>query len=312
MKHSTPTSSVVYIGVDVGLKTLQLHGLARRKQLPNTPEGHATLIAALPAGSHVIMEASGGYEYALWLALLRADRRVSRVNARRVRHQAGANGQWAKNDVTDAALLSEFGALHRPRPDVLPSPVCLELQDLVCRRDQLVRQRAQCAVQLQQLHRAALIEQANALVAFLDGQITTLEDNIQQCLDSREMAAKSQRLLQVRGVGPRLCSTLLATVPELGTLSDNQIAALVGVAPYDDDSGQYRGARHIKGGRIKPRCVLYMAAMSASKHNPILRAFHQRLINKGKPFKLAITAVMRKLIILLNRLIREPDFILES
>src|SRR5262249_2929924 len=131
---------------------------------------------------------------------------------------------------------------------------------------------------------------------------------IARALQASELAPKVQRLRQVRGVGPGLCATLLAGMPELGSLSDTQAAALAGLAPYDDDSGQYRGARHIRGGRSKQRTALYMAALSASRHNTILRAFYQRLINKGKPFKLAITAVMRKLIILLNRLIREPHF----
>jgi transposase len=312
MNQSTPSSNVVYIGVDIGLKTLQLHGLARRKQWPNTEAGHASLIAALPATAHVIMEASGGYEHALWLALLRAGCKVSRVHALRVRCLARSKGQWAKNDPADAALLAQFGATHAPKSDVLPSEVCLLLQDLVGRREQLVRQRAQCDTQSQQLRRQTLRQQAVALMAFLDEQIDTLDTQIHECLQQEEMAAKAQRMQQVRGVGPGLCSTLLATVPELGRLTDTQVAALVGVAPYDHDSGQHRGIRHIRGGRRKPRGVLYMAALTASRHNPILRAFFQRLINRGKPFKVAITAVMRKLIVLLNRLIKEPHFIIES
>ncbi len=312
MNQSTPQPSVVYIGVDVGSKTLQLHGVARRKQLPNTSAGHATLISALPVGAHVIMESSGGYEKALWLALLRAGCKVSRLNARRVRCLAGTKGQWAKSDPRDAALLAEFGATRTPKPDVLPTEARLELEELVCRREQLVHQRARCDVQSQQLSRECLIQQAASLLAFLDEQIHTLDLQIQRCLKGPELAAKAQRLQQVCGVGPGLCSTLLATMPELGSLSDTQAAALVGVAPYNDDSGQYRGARHIRGGRVRPRRALYMAALCASRHNPILSAFHQRLLNKGKPFKVALTAVMRKLIILLNRLIREPQFVLET
>lgn len=312
MNQSTPPPNIVYIGIDVGLKTLQLHGLPRRRQLPNTPAGHTTLVGLLPPTAHVIMESSGGYERASWLALLRAGCRVSRINARRVRCLAGARGQWAKNDACDAALLAEFGARCTPAPDVLPTEEQLKLQELVARREQLVRQRAQTDVQSQQLSRESLLHQARALLAFFDQQVQELDTQIQQCLQSREMAAKAQRLQQVRGVGPGLCATLLATMPELGTLSDAQAAALIGVAPYDDDSGQHRGARRIRGGRTKPRCVLYMAALSASRHNPILRAFHQRLLSKGKPFKLALTALMRKLIILLNRLIKEPHFTLAS
>jgi transposase len=312
MNHSTPTPAIVYIGVDVGKKALQLHGLGRRKHLPNTQKEHQNFISLLPPGAHVIMESSGGYEKPLWLALLRAGCKVSRVNARHVRCLAGAKGQWAKNDACDAALLVEFGATRQPKPDVLPSEVLLELEDLVARREQLVTLRARNDVQTQQMSRPCLMEQSQALQGFLDTQIQELDTRIAQSLKHEEMAQKANRLQQVRGVGPGLCSTLLATMPELGTLGDQQAAALIGVAPYDDDSGQHRGTRHIRGGRLKPRCVLYMAALSASQHNPILRAFYLRLVHKGKPHKVALTAVMRKLIILLNRLIREPNFTLAT
>lgn len=312
MNHSTPTPAIVHIGVDVGKKDLQLHGLGRRKHLPNTQKEHQTFIGLLPSGAHVIMESSGGYEKPLWLALLRAGCKVSRVNARHVRCLAGAKGQWAKNDACDAALLAEFGATRQPKPDMLPSEILLELEDLVARREQLVTLRARNDVQTQQISRPRLIEQSQALLTFLDTQIQELDACIAQCLKHEEMAQKAKRLQQVRGVGPGLCSTLLATMPELGSLGDAQAAALIGVAPYDDDSGQHRGARHIRGGRLKPRCVLYMAALSASQHNPILRAFYLRLVQKGKPHKVALTAVMRKLIILLNKLIREPNFTLAT
>jgi transposase len=312
MNHSTPTPSVVYVGVDVGIKILQLHGLSRRKQLSNIKEDHASFIHQLPPNAHVIMESSGGYEKPLWLALLRAGCKVSRVNARHVRCLAGTKGQWAKNDACDAALLAEFGATRQPKPDKLPSDILLELEDLVARREQLVTLRARNDVQTQQLSRPCLMEQSHALLAFLNTQIRELDTRIAQCLKHEEMAQKAKRLQQVRGVGPGLCATLLATMPELGTLGDNQAAALIGVAPYDDDSGNHRGARHIRGGRARPRCVLYMAALSASRHNPILRAFYQRKINEGKPHKVVLTAVMRKLIILLNRLIKEPHFTLAT
>jgi transposase len=312
MKHSTPPSEVVYAGVDISLKTLELHGIARRKRLPNTAAGHAALIAALPGNGQVILESSGGYEKALWLALLRAGRRVSRLNAGWVRHFAQGDGRRAKSDTLDAALLAEYGQCRAPKPDVLPPEVVLQLEELVSRREQLVAQRAVCDVQAQQLCRESLRQQAAQLLEYLGQQIADLDQQITLCLKSPELAPKAQRLLQVRGAGPGLCAVLLATMPELGTLSDTKAAALAGVAPHEEDSGQHRGLRHIGGGRAKARRALYMAALSASRHNPILRAFYQRLINRGKPFKVAITAVMRKLIILLNRLIREPHFVLES
>ncbi len=312
MNQPIPVMPVVYIGIDVSLQTLQLHGLGRRKQLPNTAQGHARLIALLPASAHVIFESSGGYEKTLWLTLLRAGCKVSRLLAGRVYHFRKALGQTVKNDAKDAALLAEYGRRHTPQADVLHPEILLELQDLVARRDQLVRQRAQSDVQAQQLGRDSLRQQAAQLLKFMDRQIAALDQQIRACLKHVDLAPKCQRLQQVVGVGPGLCATLLATMPELGSLTDGQAAALVGVAPYDQDSGAYRAGRHISGGRAPARRALYMAALSASLHNPILRAFHQRLLQRGKPFKVALTAVMRKLIILLNRLIKEPLFTLAS
>ena len=309
---STPLESVVYIGVDVSLKLLELHGILRRKELPNTAMGHAKLIALLPVGAHVILESSGGYEKALWLALLRAGCRVSRINPGRVRDFARAHGLLAKTDKLDAALLCDYARSMDPQPDRLPSEAQLELEELVSRREQLVAMRAELDVQSQQLHRPGLQEQAAALLACFQEQIQALSSQIQALSQLPPFAAKSARLRQLSGVGLVAASTVLATMPELGSLSDTQAAALAGLAPYNQDSGTHRGTRHIRGGRARSRRVLYMSALSAVRSNRILQAFFQRLLNKGKPFKVAITAVMRKLIILINRLIREPDFVLES
>lgn len=312
MNQSNATCAPVYIGVDVSLKQLDLHGLARRKRLANTVAGHQKLVELLPQAAHVILESSGGYEKALWLALLRAGRRVSRLHPGRVRHFARASGRLAKNDPLDAAILCDYARSFAPKADTLPSEAHLQLEELVCRREQLVSMRAELEMQSQQLASEALRQQAAELRCCFDQQIQTLESQIQICLKAPQLAPKDRRLRQVRGVGPVTSSTVLATIPELGTLSDAQAAALAGVAPYDNDSGDRHGGRHIRGGRRRARNALYMAALSAASHNHILRPFFQRLLNKGKPFKVAITAVMRKLIILLNRLIREPDFGLES
>jgi transposase len=309
---STSEPFLVYIGIDVSQKLLELHGISRRKQLPNTAAGHAKLIGLLPSGSHVILESSGGYEKPLWLALLRAGCRVSRVNPARVRDFARAHGRLAKTDPIDAALLCDYARSIKPKVDELPTEAQLQLEELVCRREQLVAMRAELQVQSQQLHRAELREQASSLLECFDAQIGCLSQQIQRLCELPEFASKSRRLAQVCGVGVVCTSTLLASMPELGRLSDAQAAALAGLAPYNDDSGPHRGYRHIRGGRVRVRRVLYMAALSAIRYNPILRSFYQRLLNKGKHFKIAITAVMRKLIILLNRLIREPHFVLES
>lgn len=312
MPQSTCPPSNVYIGIDVSQKLLELHGISRRKQLANTPAAHAKLISLLPPGSHVIIESSGGYEKALWLALLRAGCRVSRINPARVRDFARAHGRLAKTDPIDAGLLCDYARSLKPKPDRLPSEAQLQLEELVFRREQLVAMRAELQVQNQQLQRADLREQAANLLDCFDAQIGSLAGQIGRLCELPEFAAKSLRLRQVCGVGTVSVSTLLASMPELGSLSDTQAAALAGLAPYNEDSGPYRGRRHIRGGRPRVRRVLYMAALSAIRHNRILQSFYRRLLNKGKHFKIAITAVMRKLIILLNRLIREPHFVLES
>lgn len=308
----TPESSIVYIGVDVSQKLLELHGISRRKQLPNSAAGHAKLIGLLPGGSHVILESSGGYEKTLWLALLRAGFQVSRLNPARVRDFARAQGRLAKTDPIDAAVLCDYARSIKAKPDELPSEAQLQLDERVCRREQLVAMRAELQVQSQQLLNVELREQAAKLLECFEAQIGSLSQQIQRLCELPEFASKSRRLREVCGVGTVCTSTLLASMPELGRLSDTQAAALAGLAPYNDDSGPHRGPRHIRGGRLRVRRVLYMAALSAIRHNRILQSFYQRLLNKGKHFKIAITAVMRKLIILLNRLIREPHFVLES
>jgi transposase len=296
----------------VNQKLLDLEGLSRRKQLPNNKTGHAKLIASLPAGGHVILESSGGYEKALWLALLRAGCRVSRVNPARVREFARAQGLLAKTDELDAKLLCDYARWIHPKADMLPSEAQLKLEELLSRREQLVAMRAELKVQSQQLERIELCQQAANLQACFDAQIAQLAAQIQALSELPEFAAKVGRLRTVSGVGTLTASTLLAFMPELGRLSDAQAAALAGLAPYNQDSGAYRGTRHIRGGRVRIRRVLYMAALSAVRQNRILQTFYKRLLNKGKHFKIAITAVMRKLIILLNRLIKEPNFVLEG
>lgn len=320
---------VLYIGVDVCAQWLDVSGLeaaaaagsqpktkakakAKTKRLPNTAAGHSMLAALLPAAAHVVLEASGGYEQALWLALLRAGKKVSRVNPARVRHYAKADMKLAKTDPIDAALLAAFGAAFNPRADVLPADWELELADLVSRREQLVTARAQQQVQLLQLHNPKLQLQAKELIKTFDQQVKHLDKLIAGLLETEAAKPKAQRLCLMQGVGPTVAATLIATLPELGRLDDRRICSLAGLAPHPDDSGPVKGRRHIQGGRMKVRRVLYMAALRCVRDNSILKTFYQRLLAKGKPFKVAITAVMRKLLCVLNKLIACPNFTLAS
>lgn len=308
--HSASTGSVVYVGIDVCAKWLDIHGLKSQKvkRLANTAAGHASLVAGLPAQSHVVLEATGGYEQALWLALLRAGKTTSRVSPGRVRHFAKASLKLAKTDAIDAAVLSSFGETLKPRADVLPAHWELELADLVGRREQLVAVRAQQKTQLHQITHKALITQAGELIKSLTGQIKHLGELIKGVMAHKDVHPKAERLQQMDGIAQVAAATLLAELPELGSLDDARISSLAGLAPHPRDSGPMRGQRHICGGRQKVRRVLYMAALRCVRVNTTLKTFYQRLLGRGKPFKVAITAVMRKLLCVLNLLISNPNF----
>ena len=310
----TPSSSKRYIGIDVSRDWLDIAGLGPKpRRIANDAPGHLRLLKLLPPQVHIVLEASGGYEQALWLALLRAAVLVSRINPARARYFAKASLQLAKTDVIDAAMLAAFGTMHHPKADTLPSSEQLQLQALVVRREQLVAAQAQQRVEAQHLGESLLQHQAHSLIEFLDQQIRELEKAIAQLLKAhRNLRDKAQRLEQVQGVGPTVSATLLAVLPELGQIQERAIASLAGLAPFAHDSGPMKGQRHIKGGRQRARRVLYMAALSAIRHNPILKTFYQRLIQRGKPFKVCITAVMRKLLCLLNKLLAKPSFTLAS
>lgn len=254
------------------------------------------------------MEASGGYEQTLWLALLRAGKAVSRINPGRVRCFARASMKLAKTDAIDAAVLAAFGEAFKPQADALPADWELELADLVSRREQLVSARALQKTQMQQLTLPRLIAQAKALIKAFCDQIRELNKLIKALLRQEQARQKAGRLQQMDGIAQVASATLMAELPELGRLQDSQIASLAGLAPHPYDSGPMRGQRHIQGGRKKVRRVLYMAALRCVQFNPILKSFYQRLLSRGKPFKVAITAVMRKLLCVLNRLLSDPNF----
>lgn len=312
MNHA-PILPIVYIGIDVSAKWLDLAGLPRLKRLPNTAAAHAKLARSLTPHSHVIMEASGGYEHALWIALLEAGITVSRINPGRVRHFARATQKLAKTDTLDAALLVSFGQHLKPRADVLPSPQLQQLQSLVSRREQLVQNHALQQTQCKQLRDKALQAQARKLMDYLQRQIQSLEKSMSTLIEGSEgLKLKAKRLQQLPGIGIITSATLLAQMPELGEHEDQQICALAGLAPHPYDSGPMKGLRRIQGGRERVRRVLYMAAVCSLKRNAIFKTFYQNLRKRGKPAKVALTAIMRKILCLLNKMIAKPDFTLAS
>lgn len=318
---NTPTADptaptlATYTGLDVAKATLALHLAGQHHDLPNTPAGHARLVRLLRKhpGIQLVCEASGGYEQGPVRALWAAGLPVAIVEAGRVRHYARACGQRAKNDPIDAACITQFATAVRPRPTPPPPAVAQRLAALVQRRRQLQQ------TLVAETNRAAhytdplLRRQSAQLLRLLRAQVQAGAAEAARLIAATpDLAAKAARLSSVPGVGPVVAATLVAELPELGRLTDEAIAALVGVAPYDRDSGPLKGTRHIAGGRRTVRCALYMATLSAVRHDRILKAHHQQLLARGKRPLVALTACLRKLLLLLNRLLKNPNFQLAS
>ena len=302
-----------YLGIDISKLHLDLSHPAPAKRLANTEKAILPWLKSLPSETILVCEASGGYE-ALLLRLAHALRRpIIQLNARQVRDFARAKNRLAKTDRIDADLIADFAQTFQPEPLPLPDPLQEQLLALVKHRSHLLTQITQNNNLTQTLTDKNLLRLIAKTVAFLQKQVAQLEALIQTKLAaSPDLLAKANRLQEVQGIGLLTATSLLALMPELGSLSDTQAAALAGVAPFNHDSGQFRGQRHIFGGRSQVRSVLYMAALVASRHNPVLKPLYLRLLARGKAKKLALTALMRKLIVLANHLLKYPDFILAS
>ena len=313
MNKPKTEQSPAYVGVDISKEALDVSLAGQTPgRCANDAAGIAELIKALkkePGAVQVICEPSGGYERDLLEALWAAGIAVSLVNAARIRAFARAQGWLAKTDQIDASVLREFGELLRPEVLEAPLPQRQRLAALVQRREQLVIILSTEEQRLAQSRDAVVRKMGASLIQELQAQVEQIEKMIEkQIADDHTLKGQSERLQQVKGIGKVTASTLLAELPELGKLSRNEAGALAGVAPYNRDSGAHRGRRTIRGGRVKVRRVLYMAALVATRFNPILKAFYQRLVAAGKPKKVALTAVMRKLVVLLNHLLKKPEF----
>ncbi len=297
-----------YVGVDVAKEMLDACCGGVFKRFSNTASGHRRLVkwvGSLGNNIQVICEPSGGYERRLLATLWASGIPVSLVNARQVRDFARAQNRLAKTDRIDAQTLEQFGALMQPRLTPPLSENQRTLAELVGRRQQLGEALQQEKNRAEHFESKELEPSSKALQQHLKKQIRDIENLMRKHLDSDDdLAKKVEALQQVDGVGPVTAHTLVAHMPELGTLTRREAAALLGVAPMNRDSGTHRGQRHITGGRFMARKTLYMAALSASSNNPILEAFYDRLIAQGKPAKVALVALMRKLIIHLNSLLK--------
>lgn len=308
---SQNNTSILYVGLDVAKASLQLDLAGHPHSLTNDPKGHAQLLKLLREHptAQIVCEATGGYEKAVVRVLHAAQVPASVVEAGRVRHFARALGQRAKTDPIDAPVLSAYGRAIQPPATPALTAQQTRLAELSTRRLQLIETRIAASNRAEHYLEKLCVRQARQLFGLLEKQIEPCDQAISELIAADEkLQAQAQRLDAIPGVGAVTAATVLAEMPELGRLSDEAAAALVGVAPYNHDSGNKTGVRHIAGGRAGVRCALYMATLSAVRYDAILKAFYLKLLAAGKKPKVAMVACMRKLIILMNRLLKNPKF----
>lgn len=301
------TSSSVYIGIDVSGTTLDvaIHDTTEHFRVDNEPTAIEQLVQRLIAlnPTLIVMEATGKLELAVLRALCEAGLPAVAVNPRQVRDFARATGSRAKTDRIDAFAIAHFAAVLKPVVRPLTDVQTEQLQALLLRRAQLVDMLVAEKARLERAHAAAR-DSLNDHIRWLKQQIKVADNDIDSFLRSSPAWRQKEDLLRsVPGIGPGAAATLIAFMPQLGSLNRREIAALTGVAPFNSDSGKHIGRRRIQGGRAVVRRALYMACVPALRFNPTIRAFYDRLRKAGKPFKVAITACIRKLVVTLNAMV---------
>ena len=306
------STTSTFIGIDVSAHTLDIAVYYHDQPIktwsePNNPVGIDRVIRRLrklnPTG--VVLEATGRLESAIAAALATAHLPVAVVNPRQVRDFAKATGKLAKTDQIDAQVLAHFAQAVQPEPRPLPDDATQRIAQLLARRRQIVEM---ITAEKNRLVRATLPvrQHIEKHIRWLETELDNINQSIDQHIQSSPVWREKDNLLRsVPGVGPVLSCTMVGCLPELGTLNRKQIAALVGVAPHNRDSGTLRGKRTIWGGRAHVRHALYMATLVATTHNPTIRAFYEHLVNEGKAKKVALTACMRKLLTILNAMVKE-------
>jgi transposase len=300
----------VYCGVDVSKLHLDVLFKGRPGHFANTIKGVESMMARI-GKVHYVLESTGGYERMAAWKLLDAGVEVSIVNPSRVRHYALSMGQLAKTDPIDAGVIGDFAAAAHPKLSEKPTKDQRVLCGLVDRRQQLTEMRTAEISRLETAADPSFLKLVKKHVNWIERELKMLEKKIQETIHSNEsMKGKNQRIQRIKGLGKICSATLLAHIPEIGTLSRQEIAALAGLAPYNRDSGTTSKRRHIHGGRKRLRACLYMAAVCAIQHNPVMKEFYIRLVEENhRPKKVALTAVMRKLIIAANSAVKNPDFL---
>jgi transposase len=302
----------VYVGIDVAKKSLDIAVVPSGAawQAATTQEGLAALAAHLVTlqPTLIVLEATGGYEQPLLAALHGAALPVALVNPQQVRAFARAAGRRAKSDRLDARLLASFAQTMHPPLHTAPDPLRAELAELLSRRRELLAMRTaeENRLKMQRSDASYVRRSLEALITHINQQLDEIDQALKELVKRNETLHEQSALLgSVPGVGAVVSMALLALLPELGRLSPRKLAALVGVAPFTQESGQRKGRRSIGGGRAYLRSVLYMAAFAAHTHNPVIRALYLRLRAAGKPFKVAMVACMHKLLTILNAVMRD-------
>lgn len=302
----------IIIGIDVSKDKLDIACRGAEfslTQVTNDKLGFRKLIAAIRKvkPSNVVFESTGSYHRNLAQALGRRGIPFALVNPWQVHNFAKSMGILSKTDKKDAHLIARFAEVKEVKPQTLPDETLVELVELLTRRNQLIEIRSGEKLRVSQLPAKVVYSRGSldAHIAFLGEQIKALEEALDTLVRSSPALSEKNRILRsVPGVGPVAAQTLLGLMPEAGHLNRREIAALAGLAPFAHDSGKMQGRRFIQGGRARVRGVLYMAAMTATTHNPVIREFYQRLLKAGKPKKLALVACARKLLVIMNTMLR--------
>ena len=309
MANLKKSKSNVNVGADISKSTIDVFIYEKEVyfQEANSLEGIKRILKRLAhyQVERVVMEATGRYEYLLAEQCYVRGLPVCIVKPLSVRRYAGAVERLAKTDRIDAQIIAEFAAVLKPRPTPQRSKNLIKIKDLLTRRRQLMDMRTQELNRVQVMGKT-LESSCQRIIRLLDKEVQRMEQQLDRCVSQEsEWSEKKDLMKTAPGVGNTLAYTLLAELPEIGTLNNREVAALVGVAPMNRDSGTWRGKRRVQGGRTRIRTTLYMATLSATLCNPVIKSFYHQLLAQGKHKKVAITACMRKFIIILNAMVRD-------
>lgn len=303
------TTSPLILGIDLSKDWLDAYLLPSGQSwhVNSDPDSLAEWVRQLPDGINLaVMEASGGIQRLPAAILAEANIPISIVNPKKVRDFAKAMGQLAKTDAIDAKMIAEFGEKVQPQPRRLPDEAQSLLTGLVARRTQVMRIRTGEQNRLRTVHEKSIRRSIQAHIEWLKQEEESIDEQIEQLVQSKPKWAAQQKLMtSIPGVGVKTANALLARMSEMGCSARRGVTALAGLAPFARDSGKSYGNRFVHGGRKHVREALYMAALAAIRHNPPLRVFYQQLVERGKPKKVALTAVMRRLLVIINAIVRD-------